>query len=613
MPADNSTAMALPTLLAAGLRLAATTHFADPDAVDGPLHPCVNPGCGCSGIFYTCFGGTAPRLALTVSLEEDEEAVAAALGPAPTAAQRQALARARQVAFEAFRTTAPSVRLVHVFAPADEEGEPREEEAALERVTAEFCPVDAHSHTAGRRIVAARRNNNNKKKTQKAPAAQEGTAAASFIPSGAVGGGSWRLLMRPKANTNEALARLVASFDLPAALGQQPAAHPDIALSGGFEVRTKPSEWVVLQGLPRSWKAAEVEALLMACGAPAGAMKELVFETNTSSAAAAAAAVGGAAGLDLSDDEEEEEEEVQPAVAPAAARSHCLIRLSSRAQARGVVQEFRSWFKACVLSNPTPASVVGRLPRLAHGGLVAVEVATAARTVSRQTAGPASLSAPILLSYLQSQNRAFRDDKTLSDVVVPFVGVAPVTLLQVRAAEDAAAVIRMLAEREAAVAPAPAPVAAAAVARPTPLSGMKRRCAPAHEEEDEDEDTHSEVSAGWTSDSDDGSSPIVMPVTMPVVLPTVAPVARASKRCRSDADVARPMLPEAPAAAAAGMELDDLPQTPRWLLDGNAAAGATVVEEEDEREDLDDVSQFLGLPELVGSPELLAPASSLWW
>ena len=123
--------------------------------------------------------------------------------------------------------------------------------------------------------------------------------------------------------------------------------------------------------------------------------------------------------------------------------------------------------------------MVGRLPRLAHGGLVAVEVATAARTVSRQTAGPASLSAPILLSYLQSQNRAFRDDKTLSDVVVPFVGVAPVTLLQVRAAEDAAAVIRMLAEREAAVQGA---LARAEVDKQEALEDLRLKSADEHRE-----------------------------------------------------------------------------------------------------------------------------------
>jgi len=217
-PGTNSGPAPLGTdLQAAGVRLTARLHLEEPAAGTRPFHPCLRPECGCLGVYYTCFGGGSSEVRVTMALEAaaGADAVAASSSSRGAAASASSSSSSSSgassaVAAEvskAFAASAPSLGLFH-------------NACGQAGLTSSHQPVTP-------------------------------TRSAYDAATGA-----WHVWFRPKRTTGGHLAQVVARW----------AGHNTV-MSGGFEVRTKPHKWVLLQGLPRDADDAAVEAFLARCHA----------------------------------------------------------------------------------------------------------------------------------------------------------------------------------------------------------------------------------------------------------------------------------------------------------------------------------------------------------
>jgi hypothetical protein len=283
-------------------RLVGSLAFVDPESGPRPLYSCVRPECGCAGVFFKDCGGSGYQLRLSLWLEHGsatKECTDSGLNAACVGADMRDDVKARVTAF--FMDRLPEVTLYYGRAA---------------------CTETVSSYHTRRWVADPRR----------------------------VGGGVWEVTFRPSRITGEGvLACLKASVG------------PNVLWTPGMELRTKPSEWVMLHALPPACTPDRVKALvaLMTAHAP----DAVVMRRS---------AVGGVAAL---------------------------VRFSSRTVACGALLGWKA-----VLSG-------------------------------RTFVAPGSLSDAdkgITLSMLISLNRNYKDDATLSRVLVPKVDLTEVVQQQER-------------------------------------------------------------------------------------------------------------------------------------------------------------------------------------
>lgn len=223
------------------------------------LYPCLRDGCSCAGVFYKDFGGTSSSIRITVSLD----------------ASRVDPSRVDAVC-EQFRLGAPDVDFVYTCASPGQTGSEIRQGFVVKSywVEGDARPVIGGGGGGG------------------GAASSDSVSSASSSSSL---GGSWILLVRPKHITNQGLAQL------------RVAVGPNMVWSDAFEVRTKPSEWLLLQTLPAAWGEAEVRECI---------------RRHQASGAKAPRAVVMRKGLGCTE-------------------RHALVRMKDRTEVSGVWQRFR--------------------------------------------------------------------------------------------------------------------------------------------------------------------------------------------------------------------------------------------------------------------------------
>mmetsp|Transcript_17988 Transcript_17988/g.67862 ORF Transcript_17988/g.67862 Transcript_17988/m.67862 type:complete len:356 (+) Transcript_17988:239-1306(+) len=220
-------------LLDAGLRTTVRLHLEEPSVGSRHMHPCLRPECGCMGVFYTCFGGGSAELCVTVGLEE-------AAGPAAG------------VSASALLHSSPSSPPLASSLPL-------------------ACPPRAAGAGSGDAALCSASESQSRRAARQAFAlappslglfhnacGQDGVASShkpikplrSAFDAEA---GVWRVWIRPKATTGSHLAQVRVQWGA------------NVVMSGGFEVRTKPHKWVLLQRVPSHWDVAAVEAFVARC------------------------------------------------------------------------------------------------------------------------------------------------------------------------------------------------------------------------------------------------------------------------------------------------------------------------------------------------------------
>jgi len=159
-------------------------------------------------VYYTCFGGGAAEACVTVGLEAavtSRISAAASASSSDSAALSSAAPATPPAVAEAFAATPPSIGLYHNSCG----------QAGLD---------SAHQPVRPTR--------------------------SAFDEASA----TWRVWFRPKKPTGSHLAQVRVQW-----------AGANVVMSGGFEVRTKPHKWMLVQNLPAEARAADVEAYLERC------------------------------------------------------------------------------------------------------------------------------------------------------------------------------------------------------------------------------------------------------------------------------------------------------------------------------------------------------------
>lgn len=337
----------------AGLRTTVRLHLEEPSVGSRHMHPCLRPECGCMGVFYTCFGGGSAELCVTVGLEE-------AAGPAAGVSASTLPAS----------SSSSSSPLASSLPPA--------------------CPPHAAGAGIGGAALCTASESLPRRAARQAFAlappslglfhnacGQDGVASAhkpikplrsAFDPTAGV----WRIWIRPKATTGSHLAQVRVQWGA------------NVVMSGGFEVRTKPHKWVLLQRVPAHWDVAAVEAFVARC--------------DPHSTSSVVTLVRPAA---------------PPAGAPAdAGMPHAFVQLRDRSAAHdmmkgfralsaspsssgdceGVVASFLAGLSRAVAEDPSLASLPVPVPSLACPAFVQVPADDTASTVSVRSVSDGTLS-----------------------------------------------------------------------------------------------------------------------------------------------------------------------------------------------------------------------------
>jgi len=177
------------------------------------LHTCLKDGCACEGVFYKDFNCLKSAMLAVVSLHVTR--VGADGAPARPAA-------AVVAAWKALRASEPNVQVRYngEFAP-------------VVVSTCEWVPICASDEAATAGMSVAERRV----------------------------AGAWHVTFRPTTVTDRLNAMCCARVSV----------GFNIVDSGAFEIRTKPSEWMVLEGLPLSWTADKFNDAMAEVG-PKGAL-----------------------------------------------------------------------------------------------------------------------------------------------------------------------------------------------------------------------------------------------------------------------------------------------------------------------------------------------------
>ncbi|KAA0169344.1 hypothetical protein FNF28_02125 [Cafeteria roenbergensis] len=185
--------------------------------------------------------------------------------------------------------------------------------------------------------------------------------------------GVWRVWIRPKATTGSHLAQVRVQWGA------------NVVMSGGFEVRTKPHKWVLLQRVPSHWDVAAVEAFVARC--------------DPSSTSPIITLVRPSA---------------PPAGAPAdAGMPHAFVQLRDRSAAHDMMKGFRA-LCASSASSSSSSSSSGAAAGGACDGVVA--------------------------SFLAGLSRAVAEDPSLASLPVPVPSLACPAFVQVPADDTASTV-----------------------------------------------------------------------------------------------------------------------------------------------------------------------------
>jgi len=340
-------------LLDAGLRTTVRLHLEEPSVGSRHMHPCLRPECGCMGVFYTCFGGGSAELCVTVGLEE-------AAGPAAG------------VSASALLHSSPSSPPLASSLPL-------------------ACPPRAAGAGSGDAALCSASESQSRRAARQAFAlappslglfhnacGQDGVASShkpikplrSAFDAEA---GVWRVWIRPKATTGSHLAQVRVQWGA------------NVVMSGGFEVRTKPHKWVLLQRVPSHWDVAAVEAFVARC--------------DPSSTSPIITLVRPSA---------------PPAGAPAdAGMPHAFVQLRDRSAAHDMMKGFRA-LCASSASSPSSSSSSGAAAGGACDGVVA--------------------------SFLAGLSRAVTEDPSLASLPVPVPSLACPAFVQVPADDTASTV-----------------------------------------------------------------------------------------------------------------------------------------------------------------------------
>ena len=305
-----------------------------------------------------------------------------------------------------------------------------------------------------------------------------------------------------------------------------------------FEVRTKPSEWVLLSGLPSSAaQPSAVHALLQACAGPKGASLAVRHCVCVS--------VGGSL---------------------SGSHHHAFVQLKSRAQAGAVVLGAHS-LRAQLPATPAPAK------RPATGAADTAAAATAllqAVAVSPGEAGsfPSAWAADggMLVSHIPSMNSVIKEDPALTGVPAPHASER-LNLRKVQ--QEGAPALQALPSGEPACRPCLHGAEAACHEPQSPTASHDSLCTgPAPE-------AHSTASSGYDSEWDTGSlrsesfeceeeeddvfialpAPVAPVADVSRVLPL--PVIGGVKR-RREAEPSPPCTPLLPPAHASSLPCPDL-------------------------------------------------------
>jgi len=189
-------------------RLVASLSFVDPETGSRPLYSCVRPECGCAGVFFKDCGGSGCQLRLRIWIEVVSGGLGLvadgdSLAPACSGLQIASDVRSRLESF--FTERPPEVTLFYGRAA---------------------CTETVSSLQTRKWLPDARR----------------------------LGGGVWEVTFRPSRITGEGILAC-----LKATVG------PNVLWTPGMELRTKPSEWIMLHRVPTSLDEAGVRSLLASC------------------------------------------------------------------------------------------------------------------------------------------------------------------------------------------------------------------------------------------------------------------------------------------------------------------------------------------------------------
>lgn len=339
-------------LVVAGLRTTVRLHLEEPSVGSRHMHPCLRPECGCMGVFYTCFGGGSAELCVTVGLEE-------AAGPAAGVSASTLLP-----------STSSSSPLASSLPPA--------------------CPPrSAGAGTGGAALCSASETLPRRAARQAfalAPPSlglfhnacgQDGVVSShkpikplrSAFDAEA---GVWRVWIRPKATTGSHLAQVRVQWGA------------NVVMSGGFEVRTKPHKWVLLQRVPSHWDVAAVEAFVARCDPHSTAPIITLVRPSA-----------------------------PPAGAPAdAGMPHAFVQLRDRSAAHDMMKGFRS---LCASPASSSSSSCAASPGAASG----------------------KVCDGVVASFLAGLSRAVAEDPSLASLPVPVPSLACPAFVQVPADDTA--------------------------------------------------------------------------------------------------------------------------------------------------------------------------------
>lgn len=313
--------------VAADMQLTCSLAYASDkgDAVRS-LHPCCKAQCKCSGIWYGAFGSAKRQLVLRIDLRSR--------GNADSAADK-----ARQEAVQAFQKSAPALHIEYQDVKS----------GALEHSDASVQP-------------------------QLQWVWAQGEDAASLPARG-----WWQIAFRPDPEqlTATTLARACVRL-----------AGENTVRSAPFEVRTKPSEWVLVTGLPVSAPAAQRQAAL----------------ASLLSACAARGTAKVAQGLDI-----------KQVVAVTGDSCSVFAKLKSRAQAGAVVLGAHALRVPGAARGSDATQQAGAL----QGVFTCSADEMAAASFPCQSAW--SPSGGVLVSHIPSMNTACKEDPSLCSIPVPAV------------------------------------------------------------------------------------------------------------------------------------------------------------------------------------------------
>ena len=194
------------------------------------MFPCVREQCSCAGVFFKDFGGVNCVLRLRVWVENTTPALDAT-SSAPSSSTDSHCSSSS--------SSSPSPACLASSVPAE---------------------IAAHlaAYFPARRPEVTISYNNTATPSLSEPSAASADGFAFATDCTRLGGGVWEVTFRPRSITGEGLLAQVKAV-----------VGCNAIYTAGFEVRTKASEWVLLQHLPPAVTVADVKAMLTRVSAPA--------------------------------------------------------------------------------------------------------------------------------------------------------------------------------------------------------------------------------------------------------------------------------------------------------------------------------------------------------